>query len=235
MKYRSDFVTNSSSSSYLSFTIKSNMLYSIISSFKEEYKSKLKEKIGVVDKEVDDYETVYSILNHLNLNDNDLSISLEEREYFIDEPESIEDVLYILINLIKENLECRFRLNYDENDNPIYDENKDDLDVKLLQVLERDFEKIVKSVTEVYGESTDIGWGGDDESRYYKDSYSDDQLEEIYNIIMKEKGCSYEEASQDEDAFADYVGDKTSEYKLSFRYNFGAGVMETDIEYSLED
>lgn len=234
MKYRSDFVTNSSSSSYLSFTIKSNMLYKIISSFKEEYEKKLKKKLDTL-QDKSDYENVYSILNHLILDEKENSISMEENEYYIDEPDSLGDILNILINLIADNLDCRGYISYDMNNNIIYETDNDDIDVKLLKELTSHFDDIVKDISEAYGECSDIGWGGDDDTRYYKESYDESQLLEIYKDMAKQMGRTVEDVMDDDDAFSEYVGDKTSVHKTTFRYNFGAELMEVDYEYCLED
>lgn len=234
MKYRSDFVTNSSSSSYLSFTIKSNMLYKIISSFKEEYEKKLKKKLDTL-QDKSDYENVYSILNHLILDEKENSISMEENEYYIDEPDSLGDILNILINLISDNLDWRGLISYDEKGNIIYETDNDDIDVKLLKELECNFNDIVKDISEAYGECSEVGWGGDDDSRYSKDSYSESQLLEIYKDMAKQMGRTVEDVMGDDDAFSEYVADKTSVYSTNFKYNFGAGVMEVDFEYHLED
>lgn len=234
MKYRSDFVTNSSSSSYLSFTIKSNMLYKIISSFKEEYEKKLNERLEKV-QDKSKYRGLYSILNYLQLDKNDNSVSMDEREYYIDEPDSISDVLNILINLIKDNLDCQNLISYDDQDNILCDESSDVIDFRLLKELEANFDSIVKDITEAFGECSEVGWGGDDDTRYYKESYDESQLLEIYKDMAKQMGRTVEDVMDDDDAFSEYVGDKTSVHKTTFRYNFGAGVMEVDFEYHLED
>ena len=234
MKYRSDFVTNSSSSSYLSFTIKSNMLYKIISSFKEEYEKKLKKKLDTL-QDKSDYENVYSILNHLILDEKENSISMEENEYYIDEPDSLGDILNILINLIKDNLDCQNLISYDDQGNILCDESSDVIDFRLLKELEANFDSIVKDITEAFGECSEVGWGGDDDTRYYKESYDESQLLEIYKDMAKQMGRTVEDVMDDDDAFSEYVADKTSVYSTNFKYNFGAGVMEVDFEYHLED
>lgn len=234
MKYRSDFVTNSSSSSYLSFTIKSNMLYKIISSFKEEYVKKLKKKLDIL-QDKSDYENVYSILNHLILDEKENSISMEENEYYIDEPDSLGDILNILINLIKDNLDCQNLISYDDQDNILCDESSDVIDFRLLKELEANFDSIVKDITEAFGECSEVGWGGDDDTRYDKESYDESQLLEIYKDMAKQMGRTVEDVMDDDDAFSEYVGDKTSVHKITFRYNFGAELMEVDYEYCLED
>lgn len=234
MKYRSDFVTNSSSSSYLSFTIKSNMLYKIISSFKEEYEKKLKKKLDTL-QDKSDYENVYSILNHLILDEKENSISMEENEYYIDEPDNLGDILNILINLIKDNLDCQNLISYDDQDNILCDESSDVIDFRLLKELEANFDSIVKDITEAFGECSEVGWGGDDDTRYYKESYDESQLLEIYKDMAKQMGRTVEDVMGDDDAFSEYVGDKTSVHSTNFKYNFGAGVMEVDFEYHLED
>lgn len=234
MKYRSDFVTNSSSSSYLSFTIKSNMLYKIISSFKEEYEKKLKKKLDTL-QDKSDYENVYSILNHLILDEKENSISMEENEYYIDEPDSLGDILNILINLIKDNLNYQNLISYDDQGNILCDESSDVIDFRLLKELEANFDSIVKDITEAFGECSEVGWGGDDDTRYYKESYDESQLLEIYKDMAKQMGRTVEDVMDDDDAFSEYVGDKTSVHSTNFKYNFGAGVMEVDFEYHLED
>lgn len=234
MKYRSDFVTNSSSSSYLSFTIKSNMLYKIISSFKEEYEKKLKKKLDTL-QDKSDYENVYSILNHLILDEKENSISMEENEYYIDEPDSLGDILNILINLIKDNLDYQNLISYDDQGNILCDESSDVIDFRLLKELEANFDSIVKDITEAFGECSEVGWGGDDDTRYYKESYDESQLLEIYKDMAKQMGRTVEDVMDDDDAFSEYVADKTSVYSTNFKYNFGAGVMEVDFEYHLED
>lgn len=234
MKYRSDFVTNSSSSSYLSFTIKSNMLYKIISSFKEEYEKKLKKKLDTL-QDKSDYENVYSILNHLILDEKENSISMEENEYYIDEPDSLGDILNILINLIKDNLNYQNLISYDDQGNILCDESSDVIDFRLLKELEANFDSIVKDITEAFGECSEVGWGGDDDTRYYKESYDESQLLEIYKDMAKQMGRTVEDVMDDDDAFSEYVGDKTSVHKTTFRYNFGAELMEVDYEYCLED
>ena len=70
-------------------------------------------------------------------------------------------------------------------------------------------------------EYADYGWGGDNEMRFYEDSYTDKQLKEMYKTIASQKGISVDDVTPDD--FSEYVCDKQSIERIEFTYNKKTG------------
>ena len=78
----------------------------------------------------------------------------------------------------------------------------------------------------------DVGWGGDDDSRYEKENYSEEDLADIYEAIAKENGCSVEDVSDYD--FNYYVGGKISNSEQTYHYDKVTGKEERSSSYTLD-
>lgn len=173
MKIRTDFVTNSSSSSYVTVKLKSNMIAKILEKHKEEIRSYFSEGN-------DFYDGVFTINeNNVELNQGYPEIGLGE---FV--PTSKEDVVSSLAQLLTWG---------DVSDKSDLTEYKsDDLFFELLSELFDENDRIVESLEE-------INWIGENQ-RYGE--YSDEpgvMREFVYSAESGEKYTETETESEDFD------------------------------------
>lgn len=215
IKIRSDFVTNSSSSSFVALKIKSPMLAEIIKHFKKEI------SVG---------EFQYNPCSRFDVKKDIIKF---EDEFCCDEPENLLGVLTSLIEIIASDFYVN--LNKPESIDSIISE----LENKELNVSEKTALHIIKNRKEIIDDIESVkfdvtvsDYGGDGDSRFEFDSYDEDYLKELLKQIAEANDIPVEEV--DEDVFADYVADMMSVEEISFRFDKSTGQTKIARKYRLE-
>ena len=204
MKIRADFVTNSSSSSYITMEIHSKTLVEIM----KRYQDVISDECNNLDVQDDDY------------------VSLSCDETYMEVPDSKNQVVAALINA----LGCEF---YEDDDGNVEfdsycEEDREPLYMELFQ----NKDAIEEDMTFCEATCTDAGWEGDSDSRYYKENYDDETLKEYYEIIAQENDCSPENVT--DEMFNEWVSDKTSVDETRYVYDKETNKEETLHSFTLE-
>ena len=218
MKVRSDFVTNSSSSSFVTMTIDSGVLAEIVKRFQLELCPDL------LDGNADLSEAAYMDdsygLGNVNVNGNIVTYTEHEGAY-CDAPTNFRDSLNTFISFFDEYFASITRKGcvpkMDEEDL----EEATSCDSRFArEVMERNKE-IYDDIKSIDFEYSDYGWGGDSETRYYPDLYDRKTLKDIYKRIAEDLNKSIEEVTEED--FCDYVGGRASNEEYTFTYDKATG------------
>lgn len=169
MKFRIDFVTNSSSSSYVTMNIKCPALARLCEEFYE-----------ILEAEDGFYVSVVG---------DDVTMNVDEG--YLDVPASLQDVPKAITAIIM------MYEGYDdeeyENEPP-----QEGTRAYIAWRIMRLSGEIIADIQDVDITMCDIGWQGDSDARYDQSNYSEEELAEVYATIAEEKGCDISEIT-DED------------------------------------
>lgn len=189
MKFRKDFVTNSSSSSFLAVDVESKDFVELLGRFAK----------GL--------HNIFGDCLILDFDNNKMELEYEDG-YCPDVPESLKGFVDSFIEFVEETSE-----NYEE-------EEVEEV-LQLVEQLKDWKDELVELLKKgkVTWEMKDCGWGGDDTSRYDKNTYSEEWLNEVYDSILSEHKelKSYDDIT--DEIFYDYVGNKSSNEEHIFIYD----------------
>ena len=196
MKIRTDFVTNSSSSSFVVVSAKNNVLAEIL----EKHREMIEE----------DY--------YYNLMIDDDNIELYCDESYGDVPSDKEHILHSILSLFDSSLYWDEE-DYDEEyleDHPEDDYFNKESDNLLINDLKRNRKEIMNAMDKIRIEAGSQGWQGDDDTRFYEESYTEEGFQELMETIAEELGCDVSEVTNDD--FCEYVADKMSVDETVFEW-----------------
>ena len=226
MKVRTDFVTNSSSSSFIAMKFESNTLCEIFKRFQ---------------KEIVDDNTERHPCAGFDVNDGLVEYREDESGYYDDGPTNLREALNILLQFMYRWGEEPLEISKKESDNKKVDLSEYEKEDTVLRhkMAKEIFEKrneIMEDMQFAEIVTGDVGWGGDDDSRYYEDSYDSDTLQEIREAIAERNNIAIEDIT--DDMFSDYVGDfmsvREDTYTFKRSEKTGKGRSKVKHKYYLE-
>ena len=183
MVIRSSFVTNSSSSSFVSVDIDSKEIVDILHEFEEEL------------------DEIFEMGGVQFISDTQASIYVDEA--YGEHPQEPDDIVHAIAGLFSWNY-------YEEYGYSKEDDEEMDMSEypEIIQRLVACKDEIMANLKAFKMSCGNQGWQGDDESRYDEGWYEPDTLEEVKEAIASEKGISIDEITSED--FCDYVSDKIS-------------------------
>lgn len=203
MKVRSDFVTNSSSSSFVSMSIESPLLAKML----EDYKAVLEER-GELPGEL--WDDCYLNIPFTVQEGSTIFAGDEELGAFEDVPESLEDAFRLFCETIEQA----------EFDSFLSDEAKPKVG-PLVRTLWAMQDEILSDIESVDWHYMNSGWGGDSEVRFDPEWFPKESADAIWAEIAEEKGVPVGELTQED--WGQHVSGEVSVEKSSFSYDRRSG------------
>ena len=167
MKIRTDFVTNSSSSSFVTITLNNEKLSEILRKYEDLFEE--------------------GCCETLMFNDDEIEIYMDE--CYADVPNDKEDIIKALVSVFGYEY-------YDENEE-FDEENCCGSKVELVKEIIDNAKEIMEKMEFFQISSNDMGWQGDSDSRYYTGNYDEETLKMYYEWIAEENNCTPEEVTEE--------------------------------------
>ena len=204
MKVRTDFVTNSSSSSFVTVEIDNPVFAKICEQFREV---------------LEDEDGCFQMM----LDGSCVEIHFEEG--YASVPTSLAELVDCLIEVL---------MGWDEYYDEEYEDEEPEEGTPhhVAYLMKRKEQEIIDATASVTFSAGDVGWQGDSDSRYYKENYSADELAYYLGEIAAKNACTVEEVT--EEMWDEYVGDKTSIQDETFTYNRETGEVSHTKSMTLE-